>query len=369
MSEAETTPCLENAKHFKMCNAIVSAGVLHDHYDSNRLTLLYFALMGATMSRPPAADDAANTYPFTGDAAARQRTRDRVVAWVYSLQLSAEEGGGFASTHTMGKAGQGHITMTQCALLVLVLLGDDLRRVDKDGVRRHLRSLQGEDGCFRCIEEAEADMRFVYSACVVAAILGVQDAVDAPAAARYIASCQRYDGAFGKNPHCEGHGGITFLALAALALMGRLRGDDGAGVAGEGTGGCPVDLRKAAKWTVARVQPGGFNGRYNKRTDTCYAYWVGSTLALLRDYEGVAEEAGRGEVSVDTRRVFDFVVRCQSATGGIARDESSPVDILHTALPLMGLSNLQALPGSPPLNVYWGIPQAAVDAYRASCVC
>ena len=55
----------------------------------------------------------------------------------------------------------------------------------------------------------EQDVRFVYCACAVAAMLGDFSGIDQPAAARFIRSCLSYDGAFAQAPELEAHGGYV----------------------------------------------------------------------------------------------------------------------------------------------------------------
>jgi geranylgeranyl transferase type-1 subunit beta len=77
-----------------------------------------------------------------------------------------------------------------------------------------------------------------------------------------------YEGAFGQNPEAEAHGGSTFCAVASLYLMNYLNRLSEA------------QLDRLKCWCLNR-QTTGFNGRVNKPWDTCYSFWVGSTLKIL----------------------------------------------------------------------------------------
>ena len=67
----------------------------------------------------------------------------------------------------------GHLAMTYTALAVLIILGDDLKRVDRASISRGLAKLQNPDGSFTAsLEASENDMRFVYCACAVAYMIG-----------------------------------------------------------------------------------------------------------------------------------------------------------------------------------------------------
>lgn len=119
----------------------------------------------------------------------------------------------------------GHIAMTYTALALLLILGDDLSGVDRRATLRHVRQLQQADGSFRAFNEGESDMRFVYCAAAICAILkdggaagedlgecdcAVEwEGMDAPAACAYVIASQAYDGALGLGPGAESHGGST----------------------------------------------------------------------------------------------------------------------------------------------------------------
>jgi len=183
-----------------------------------------------------------------------------------------------------------NVAMLYASLACLVILGDDLARVDRAAVARALATLQlppprpteGGGACIgstpRCLGGAvmaagpggEADVRYVYSAVAVCAILGLWGGrsttsgvphrgstgsgidsrvaaasgsatedpasggamgtsklavaacpIDVDAAAAYCLRCQSFEGGFALYPGSEAHGGSTYCATAALALCGR----------------------------------------------------------------------------------------------------------------------------------------------------
>merc|ERR1712065_129643 len=73
----------------------------------------------------------------------------------------------------------------------------------------------------------------------------------------------------------------------------------------------------------------GFQGRPNKKTDTCYSYWVGASLAMLDAYP-----------FVDIPTNSSYVLSTQQAIGGLAKWPDHHPDPLHTHLGLCGLSLL-----------------------------
>ena len=138
--------------------------------------------------------------------------------------------------------------MTYTALAVLITLGDSLDRANKESVSKGLAALQREDGSFQAMPSdddtgalsyhgstrssdgrdspdsncLEADTRFVYAACCVASLLKDWRGVNTTACKRYLRSCLAPlgDGGFALTPGQEAHGGSTFTATAALALLG-----------------------------------------------------------------------------------------------------------------------------------------------------
>jgi geranylgeranyl transferase type-1 subunit beta len=61
-------------------------------------------------------------------------------------------------------------------------------------------------------------------------------------------------------------GGTTYCAIAALYLMGELNLND-------------PRLRRTKRWSILRLSS-GFQGRVNKPVDTCYSFWLGSSLKV-----------------------------------------------------------------------------------------
>ena len=320
--------------------------------DTNRLTVAYFSVSALDLLGALDRVDAPS-----------------LIRWTYSQQLKRPAGapadwaGGFRGLHLYGgpfeAAGApsssaydtGHIAMTYTALALLLILGDDLSRVDRAATLHHVRSLQQSDGSFRAFDGGESDMRFVYCAAAICAMLrdgagagedlGEEGAacewegMDATLAAQFVLASQAYDGALGLGPEAEAHGGSTYTGLAALSLMGAL----------------PQLPRRelAIGWCTAR-QVGGFQGRPNKDEDTCYSFWIGASLHLL----------GAGGI-IHGPSVGHFARCCQFMKGGIAKVPDSHPDVLHSYYALAGLT-LAGHPLLAPLDPRFGISQRAADA-------
>jgi len=75
----------------------------------------------------------------------------------------------------------------------------------------------------------------------------------------------------------------------------------------------------------------GFNGRSNKRADTCYAFWVTASLAMI-DKDHVVDMAPI------RRFLFD---QTQHRIGGFGKCPGNPPDIYHSYLGLATLATMR----------------------------
>ncbi|XP_014662379.1 PREDICTED: geranylgeranyl transferase type-1 subunit beta-like [Priapulus caudatus] len=312
-------------KHIKFFNRCID--VLPHQYstmDTNRLTILFFAISGMEIL------NSLDTI---------KNKKEEIVDWIYSHQVlpnesasnlsncgfrgSATIGAKFNPTQTSCEAAiaydSGHIAQTYTGLLCLIILGDELTRVNRRALSAGLRALQLEDGSFKAtLEGSENDMRFVYCASSICYVLDDWTGFDVDRAAHYIYRSQSYDGGIGQGPGLESHGGSTFCAIASLVLMDRLHMTFSR-----------VELDRIREWCLLRQQT-GFQGRPNKPTDTCYSFWVGATLKLLDAYDLINQHANR-----------TFVLSTQdTVTGGFAKWPDHHPDALHAYFGICGLSLL-----------------------------
>merc|ERR1711964_378054 len=115
-----------------------------------------------------------------------------------------------------------HIAMTYTALCCLRILGDDFSRVNRRAIIGALKHLQQPDGSFTGTrKKSESDMRFLYCACAISAMLCDWSGFDIESSISFIRSSQSYDGGIGLYPGAEGHGGSTYTAVASLVLMNK----------------------------------------------------------------------------------------------------------------------------------------------------
>mmetsp|Transcript_18687 Transcript_18687/g.45836 ORF Transcript_18687/g.45836 Transcript_18687/m.45836 type:complete len:239 (-) Transcript_18687:292-1008(-) len=225
--------------------------------------------------------------------------------------------------------------MTYSALCALQILGDDLSRVDKDAIIQSLKLLQRENGCFRCATTEEDDMRFMYCACVISAMLGDWSGVNKDAAVKYIVESQAFDGGIGLRIGAEGHGGTTYCAIASLVLMGCLESlSDKAGL---------------VRW-CCNAQGEGFVGRPNKPPDSCYSFWIGATMKMLGIYDLSNKAKNR-----------EFNLKCQTKYGGFGKHPDVLPDPLHSYFGICGLS-MMGFDGLLPVDPVLGITERAAKS-------
>jgi len=72
----------------------------------------------------------------------------------------------------------------------------------------------------------------------------------------------------------------------------------------------------------------GFNGRCNKRTDTCYSFWVAGTLDIL-DKSSL--------INISSNREF-LLEKTGHIIGGFGKNVGSPPDVMHSCLGLAALA-------------------------------
>lgn len=322
----------QHIKFFQRCLNVLPCAM--SSLDEMRMTVAYFAVSGLDLL------NALDTI----------ESKQRIIEWIYSLQVlpnsdrSNLDRCGFKGSHATGckrdnlddsasKFNCGHIAMTYTALATLIILDDDLSRVDRYAVMQGLKALQQESGSFTAsIHGSEDDMRFVYCAAAICFLLDDWSGFGKDSAVSFIQSCYGYDGGISPYPGTESHGGSTYCAVSSLILMGRLH-----------SALSEQQLRSLQRWCLNR-QLTGFQGRPNKPIDTCYSFWVGGALKLLGAFQ-----------FVDHKENYEFLQSTQDGiTGGFCKWPDSDPDPMHAymgiaSLSLMGMEKLAPL--QPALNI------------------
>lgn len=193
-------------------------------------------------------------------------------------------------------------------------------------IAKFIADLQQPNGTFAGDEWGETDTRFLYGALNALSLLRLLHSqrtdepplINVSAATAYIKACQNFDGGFGVAPGRESHSGQVFTCLAALSIAGEL--DSYLGEEGKD---------RLGAWLSERQLPsGGLNGRPEKLVDSCYSWWVGSSLAMIGRFHWI-----------DQKKLTRFILQCQDPEqGGFADRPGDMVDVFHTVFALTGLS-------------------------------
>nr|CAD7425644.1 unnamed protein product [Timema monikensis] len=307
-------------------------------YDSTRLTIAFFAISGLDI--------------LNGTSDLEDERKNEIIEWLYRLQVVPNNSGekenldrcGFQGSTTICMTGEepwkcstvykcGHLAMTYTGLASLIILGDNLNRINRKAIIQGVRALQQDDGSFCAyLTGSENDMRFVYCAACICYILSDWTGMDIEKTLSYIRRSVSYDFGIGQGPELESHGGTTFCAVATLVLMDQLE-----------TTLTKQQLDGLRRWAIFR-QVSGFQGRPNKPVDTCYSFWIGATLKLLGVFDLI-------DLKVNRR----YILSTQDPiTGGFSKWVDTRADPLHTYFGLCGLSLMKEkglLEVHPALNI------------------
>ncbi|PKC04350.1 protein geranylgeranyltransferas-like protein type I beta subunit [Rhizophagus irregularis] len=290
--------------------------------DTNRMTLAFFCLsgldlLGALESEIP------------------EERRKTWIDWIYAQQILPDERNPEINEKICGFRGSpfsglpfdpngsresrlpfdaANLAMTYTALTSLLILGDDLSRVNRSSIINSLKYLQKDDGSFtQTYQGMESDMRFLYCAVVISYILNDFSGINIEKAIDYIKNSQSYDFGIGQGPGEESHGGSTYCAISSLYMLNKL--DEGL-----------LSKEKTLFWLISR-QESGFQGRANKPPDTCYSFWIGASLKILDKLELINYEQNH-----------NFLMQTQAKFGGFAKLIDNYPDVMHTYLGIAGLS-------------------------------
>ncbi|OAY38642.1 geranylgeranyl transferase type-1 subunit beta [Manihot esculenta] len=311
----------------------------------NRLTLAYFAISGLDIL-----------------GALDRVDKDAVASWVLSFQAHPGDKDQLNNGLFYGFQGSrssqflsdsdgvlinnlSHLASTYCALAILKIVGYNLSNVDSKSLLTSMRNLQQPDGSLLPIHiGAETDLRFIYCAAAICFMLEDWSGMDKEKAKEYIIKCQSYDGGFGMVPGSESHGGGTYCAVASLRLMGFMEDD----LLSTSRASSIINLPLLLEWCLQRqAADGGFQGRPNKPSDTCYAFWVGAVSRILGGYK-----------LIDGKALREFLITCQSKYGGFGKFPGEWPDLYHSYYGYTAFSILEE-PGLNSLSFELGITDVA----------
>ena len=218
----------DRERHMKyFAHHLVQLPYPYSSLDTNRLTLVHFAVHALDMLK--VWDDETLLTKLS-------LNKQSIIDWIYNLLVTEPIehagfkggtflGGSFIGGNSSSSGGgggdvsgdyddgvevtvappreynHGHIAMTYTALCTLTMLGDDLSRLDKDIILRAMKTLQRDDGSFKCVAVgSEQDTRFLFCACAISHMLNDWSAVDKDRAVEFVRNCRSFDGAIALIP-------------------------------------------------------------------------------------------------------------------------------------------------------------------------
>ncbi|KAL6235171.1 hypothetical protein BDW75DRAFT_147991 [Aspergillus navahoensis] len=207
---------------------------LYTSNDSNRMLLAFFIVAGLDLL---GALESKTTL----------EERQGYIEWIYRCQVPSGGFRGFTGTDFGTELRRpeneawdpANVPSTFFALVILLILGDDLSRVKRNECLKWLPKMQRPNGSFGEVlgpeEQIEGggDLRFCCFAAGTRYILrgkkgigldGIED-IDVEKLVAFIESCQAYDGGMAEGPYCEAHSGHTYCAVNTLTFLNRLSDD------------------------------------------------------------------------------------------------------------------------------------------------
>ncbi|KAL2795852.1 terpenoid cyclases/protein prenyltransferase alpha-alpha toroid [Aspergillus keveii] len=360
---------------------------LYTSNDSNRMLLAFFTLAGL---------DLLNVL----ESKTTPEERQGYIEWIYHCQVPSGGFRGFPGTDFGDERrtreneawDPANVPSTFFALVILLILGDDLSRVKRVECLRWLPKMQRPDGSFGEVlgpedkVEGGGDLRFCCFGAGTRYLLrgksdagldGVED-IDMEKLVKFIESCQAYDGGMAEGPFCEAHSGHTYCAIGALTFLDRLSSgskrvplispdseqyeslvrwlvsrqttelgdeedsdedsDEGQGIDNaedltEAVAGLRLDeniskLPPMPGPSAETLQWAGFNGRCNKYADTCYSFWNTATLDMLGKLP-LVDAAGNRQYLLE---------KTQHLVGGFGKGVGEPPDLLHSYFGMVSLA-------------------------------
>ena len=361
MKETEVNESRINVKMHTMCHKRFLS-LLPSKYqseDSNTLAIAYFSLASLELL---------GTLQSTFHA----EELESFIDYIYSHYIESHTYAGFRGSLTYNEDEESiELAATCFSLQCLLILVDDLKRVNVEKVMAFVSRCQMESGGFTNVlgSEHEKDLRYCMIAATVSKILmgdsnRIGDYIDVVSLEKFVHSLQNYDGGFSMCRGDESHCGMVFCATDALNLIDH-RFD---------INGTTMDLldflvhRQVdfGKFNETELQEspyadiddnGGFNGRLNKYADTCYVFWALGSLRLIGCDHLIDTEAAKYFLTNKTQNL---------KMGGFNKttDPDEFPDPLHSFLGLAALSIL-GHPDVNNINCQFVIPETSYEHWKS----
>lgn len=336
----------KHVRYFQMClNSLPQKAQCED---SNKLALVYFCLHGLALMGKL-------------DVSEHRVYVDHIYEHLILLQDDSIQAFRSSQTFALDPSHNDYdlpnLASTFFALAILLILKEDFsKKIDRHKLMRFVARCQiqsGPDrGSFRPVLDnigepfGESDLRLCYIAVSIRTILGYDKLdqkqreadIHVPDLQAFILDKVSITGGLASSAYSEPHSGLTFCGIAALSLI-------------------DPDFRKSDDfWIVNTINwlahrqvdyptilydmdyeyqqledIGGFNGRPNKFSDTCYSWWVTALMKILR---------GPELLLFDNTRAVEYLLSTtqHKLMGGFGKDPQAFPDPFHSFLGLASLA-------------------------------
>lgn len=221
------------------------------------------------------------------------------------------------------------------------------RSVNRQKLYDYLMSCKNSDNSFSSRPNSERDLRTTFSAIFVAWMFNILTDELKEGVLEYTLSCYNFDGGFSGTKNNESHSGFVCSGVNILYILGELD---------------KIDIHRTIRYASMRQAnfDGGYNGRPNKLSDTCYAWWLGSPMRVLADHIGI-------EPYWNQEGISEYILRlAQGMNGGFSDTPSANPDHFHTLFGSLGLfvsgcPEKYGISNPPKLHPVCGIP---MDKYE-----
>lgn len=199
-------------------------------------------------------------------------------------------------------------------------------------IQNTLKHFHPEKGTFTNYKnDSEDDVRFLYCGLCIFKMIDanlISTCLPVDKIKKYLKSIKSYEGGYSMMSDCESNGGTTYCALASYYLIDSINE--------------VMNDNTLLSWLVYRCSnPEGVNGRTNKQCDSCYTYWIYSSLIIINKNN-----------LVDTEFISSFICKCQTIFGGYSKysninEKGEEIynypDIEHTYYSLLSLCLLKKI--------------------------
>lgn len=324
----------------------------YESEDSNKLAIAYFSLASLQLMN-------------TLEKSFTQEEIQSFIKYIYAHLIETDEYSGFRGSLIYNNNEFSiNLASTCFAIQCLLILGDDLSKLNKFKIMNVIHDCQMENGGFGNTLNAseDKDLRYCMIAITICKILCkcnniIEKHINIKSLKSYVIKLQSYDGGFSMSEGDESHSGMVFCGVDTLSIINEKLDSNNLNLLIDFLvhrqiffneyNQLEYDMNEYADLN----DNGGFNGRLNKYGDTCYVFWCLSSLKLL-GYEKY----------IDGQKSIDFLINKtqNQKMGGFNKTSDSDEfpDPLHSFLGLAALSILN-YEGVQKLNCELVIPETA----------